>query len=143
LSPFLAAFRRPVLGSNRYGAYVSLLNSITTLAFFYNTVNNKKWQAEHGNWVSQCARRNSARNWRGRSTVSEAEGVAEPSYKWKGCRELNPDLKVRSLAPSIRWTTSPFIWKALPDSNRHSELRRLCPGPVEWIALIQKTGAPM
>ena len=98
-----------MLGSNRYGADVSLQNSITTLPFFYNTVNNKKWQAEHGNWVSQCARRNSASNWRGRSTLSEAEGVAEPSYKWKGCRELNSDLKVRSLAPSIRWTTSPFV----------------------------------
>src|ERR1700741_3572925 len=47
------------------------------------------------------------------------------STKWKGCRELNSDLKVRSLAPSIRWTTSPICWKALPDSNRHSELRRL------------------
>jgi hypothetical protein len=53
------------------------------------------------------------------------------STKWKGCRELNSDLKVRSLAPSIRWTTSPMCWKALPDSNRHSELRRLCPDPVE------------
>ncbi len=31
------------------------------------------------------------------------------STKWKGCRELNSDLKVRSLAPSIRWTTSPIV----------------------------------
>ena len=31
------------------------------------------------------------------------------SKKWKGCRELNSDLKVRSLAPSIRWTTSPSL----------------------------------
>jgi hypothetical protein len=31
------------------------------------------------------------------------------SKNWKGCRELNSDLKVRSLAPSIRWTTSPIV----------------------------------
>src|SRR5438034_3645820 len=31
------------------------------------------------------------------------------SRNWKGCRELNSDLKVRSLAPSIRWTTSPLF----------------------------------
>jgi hypothetical protein len=24
----------------------------------------------------------------------------------------------------------PTCWKALPDLNRHSELRRLCPDPV-------------
>jgi hypothetical protein len=31
------------------------------------------------------------------------------SKNWKGCRELNSDLKVRSLAPSFRWTTSPIV----------------------------------
>src|SRR5437763_3365275 len=27
----------------------------------------------------------------------------------EGCRELNSDLKVRSLVPSSRWTTSPIV----------------------------------
>src|SRR5262245_36010732 len=47
----------------------------------------------------------SASNWRGRSS----EALRSPLNKWKGCRELNSDLKVRSLAPSIRWTTSPLL----------------------------------
>ena len=43
-----------------------------------------------------------------RTEASSCVRPREPE-NWKGCRELNSDLKVRSLAPSIRWTTSPFI----------------------------------
>src|SRR5215813_5521918 len=35
--------------------------------------------------------------------------LGHASKNWKGCRELNSNLKVRSLAPSIRWTTSPVV----------------------------------
>src|SRR5246127_3793463 len=45
-----------------------------------------------------------APNQRKQLARAQRRSVAEPSYKWKGCRELNSDLKVRSLAPSIHWT---------------------------------------
>src|SRR5215469_4355900 len=48
---------------------------------------------------------------------------------WRGCRELNSDLKVRSLAPSIRWTTSPNLEAAerFELSSSEVEARRIRP----------------
>ena len=103
------------MGSNRYGACVSLLNSITTLPSFYNTVNNKKWQAGRESnsdlrlRTAPCSsvtppahRGTRAGNPTRISSLGSKRHHAldHASKLWKGCRELNSDLKVRSLAPS-------------------------------------------
>jgi hypothetical protein len=111
------------LGSNRYGAYVSLLNSLSTLPFFYNPVNSKKWQAGRESnsdlrlrtapcsSVTPPAHGTRAGNPTRISSLGPKRHHAldHASTNWKGCRELNSDLKVRSLAPSIRWTTPPLV----------------------------------
>ena len=111
-------------GSNRYGAYVSLLNSISTLPLFSNTVNSKKWQAGRESnsdlrlRTAVCSSVTPPAHWNSRRESNpdlfvrtEASSCVRPREpeNWKGCRELNSDLKVRSLAPSIRWTTSPIV----------------------------------
>ena len=100
-----------------------MLNSITTLPFFYNTVNSKKWQAGRESnsdlrlrtapcsSVTPPAHGTRAGNPTRISSLGPKRHHAldHASRNWKGCRELNSDLKVRSLAPSIRWTTSPLF----------------------------------
>ena len=60
---------------------------------------------------------------------------------WRGCRELNSDLKVRSLAPSIRWTTSPNLEAAerFELSSSEVEARRIA--PLCYAARFLLTGA--
>ena len=61
---------------------------------------------------------------------------------WRGCRELNSDLKVRSLAPSIRWTTSPNLEAAERFELSSSEVEARCIRPLCYAAsLLTSFGA--
>ena len=75
------------------------------------------------NRVSQCERRASANSWRGRSTLSEAEGVAEPSYKW--CRMMESNHRLAIIDRGLDLRANP-AWCAVPKLNN----RRVFGSPV-------------
>ena len=63
-----------------------------------------------------------------RAEVAPEQPMMQPVRSPKGARLRATITSLHVNPNAYRFLLS---WKALPDSNRHSELRRLCPDPVE------------